>query len=237
VRRARELIGPVVAIAACFAPLICVPAIGAQAADASHESMRVQAAALERQWRPRAADANAYFAKVLALLAKGNAPASSGEMRAASYGQKIAIANDALTKKVALVADTDHAPLYRAQTQIAVAMCRLPFSTITDRAVRADLEKDSQHTLATYIAALSNAAEAIPDRGTPLLNVAPPAGTPGGIPGMDPAAIKDPKLRAEYEASLRANARLAAAARERADIRDSIALINVACRKTATVTK
>jgi hypothetical protein len=237
VKRARELIEPIAAIAVSFGLLVCVPAIAAQAADASPESLRAQAAALERQWQPRAADANAYFAKVLALLATANAPASSGEMRAASYGQKIAIASDALTKKVALVADGNHASLYRAQTRIAVAMCRLPFSAIADRAVRANLEKQSQQTLATYIAALSNAAEAIPDRGTPLLNVAPPAGTPGGIPGMDPAAIKDPKLRAEYEASLRANARLAEAARERADIRDNLALMNVACRKTATVTK
>jgi hypothetical protein len=38
-----------------------------------------------------------------------------------------------------------------------------------------------------------------------LLNVAPPAGT--GLPaGVAPEAIKDPKLRAEYETALAANA-------------------------------
>ncbi len=39
----------------------------------------------------------------------------------------------------------------------------------------------------------------------PLLHVMPPAGANPHIPGISPAAIKDPKLRAEYEAAIAAN--------------------------------
>ena len=39
----------------------------------------------------------------------------------------------------------------------------------------------------------------------PVLNVAPPMGATG-VSGMDPSAIKDPKLRAEYERAIKTNA-------------------------------
>ncbi|MGB7068425.1 MAG: hypothetical protein WBD22_02940 [Pyrinomonadaceae bacterium] len=43
----------------------------------------------------------------------------------------------------------------------------------------------------------------------PSLNVAPPTGVRVGFAGMSPEAIKDPKLRAEYEAAIEANAKKA----------------------------
>ncbi len=51
-----------------------------------------------------------------------------------------------------------------------------------------------------------------------LLNVSPPAGVPHAIPGMDPKAIKNPALRAEYERRIRENALLAQRKSEQYDV-------------------
>ncbi len=51
-----------------------------------------------------------------------------------------------------------------------------------------------------------------------FLNVSPPDGVPHAIPGMDPMAIKDPALRAEYERRIRENALLAQRKSEQYDV-------------------
>lgn len=53
----------------------------------------------------------------------------------------------------------------------------------------------------------------------PQLNVAPPNGV-NGISGMDPDAIEDPILRAEYEAAIEANSRKAKKYNEQYGLRD-----------------
>src|SRR5690349_10616544 len=112
-RHTRNFGARIVAIAVGVAVLSTAP-VFAQEPAVNLAAIRAQAAALERQWQPRGAQAREYFQNARGLLAKSKA-ATTNETRAASFRQGIRIAGDALTKNVALVTDVDRGRLYQAQ--------------------------------------------------------------------------------------------------------------------------
>ncbi len=211
----------------CIALLLSMPVFAAQGPALDLASIRTQAAVIEKQWKARAPDARTYFASIYALLAKSATP-PSGEQPPERYRQILRVANDALTKNVAAVADWNRLPLYKAQTDIAMELCTL--------ATPAALRKAYAQASSTYVASLTAAAAAIHTEGQPSLNVSPPEGTPNAVAGMDPAAIKDPKARAAYEASIRANAQLSAAVGERMYLQQRIATLRSVCKQTTNET-
>ena len=92
-----------------------------------------------------------------------------------------------------------------AKRDIVAALVGCQLDTTAEAGRVADLRRRTDALAAAFAKAID--AEIIPDfESEPAaFNVAPPAGVPGGIAGMAPDAIADPKLRAEYEAAIREN--------------------------------